>query len=40
MGVGSLFICEDIPAGLISIEKALIECFFIELKDNQSVSIS
>ena len=40
MGVASLFIREDIPARLISIEKALIECFFIELKVNQSVCIS
>ena len=40
MGVASLFGRKDIPAGLISIEKALIECFFIELKVNQSVSIS
>ena len=40
MGVASLFIPEDIPARLISIEKALIECFFIELKVNQSECIS
>ena len=40
MGVASLFVREDIPAGLISIEKTLIKCFFIELKVNQSVSMS
>ena len=34
MGVASLFVREDIPAGLISIEKTLIKCFFIELKVN------
>ena len=39
MGVASLFVREDIPAGLISIEKTLIKCFFIELKFNQSVSM-
>ena len=40
MRVASLFAHEDIPARLISTEKALIECFFIELKVNQSLSIS
>ena len=40
MGVACLFAREGIPARHNSTEKTLIECFFIELKVNQSVSIS
>ena len=34
IGVASLFAREDLTARLISIEKALIECFFIAIKVN------
>ena len=40
MGFACLFAREGIPARHNFVEKTLIECFFIELKVNQSVSIS